>query len=110
VAENCDRIAIVYAGEVIERGTVREIFSNPGHPYTVGLFAALPNMNSDAEYLSPIHGMPPDPGNLPEGCKFHPRCPYAQEDCRHGVCSDIHLGGEHFCSCRHTELVASKGE
>lgn len=88
VAQMCDEVAIVYAGEIVESGTLEDIFEHPAHPYTIGLFGALPKLNENVEWLSPIDGMPPDPTNLPEGCKFSPRCPHAAEQCR---CSQIGL-------------------
>ena len=77
IAEVCDEVAVIYAGEVIESGSLEEIFDHPTHPYTIGLFGSLPDINSDVERLSPIAGMPPDPSNLPQGCAFSPRCPHA---------------------------------
>ena len=77
VVRTCDDVAIMYAGEIIEYGSVEQIYS-PGrhHPYTVGLFGAIPNIRSKAKRLTPIDGLMPDPTNLPEGCKFSPRCPH----------------------------------
>jgi peptide/nickel transport system ATP-binding protein len=82
VANICESVAVVYAGEVVEYGTVRHIFNNPLHPYTNGLFASLPDLDSTEKRLKPIKGMMPDPTNLPEGCKFCDRCDYATEECR----------------------------
>ena len=82
VAEMCDDVAIMYAGQIVEKGSLEDIFDHPQHPYTEGLFGALPSMkDGDDERLKPIAGMPPDPTNLPTGCYFHPRCPYATEEC-----------------------------
>lgn len=75
VANTCDEVAIVYAGEIVEYGTKYEIFDHPTHPYTIGLFGAIPDLNSDEEWLHPVDGLPPDPTDLPRGCAFHPRCP-----------------------------------
>ena len=99
VAEVCDNVAVVYAGEIVEYGSKREIFKNPSHPYTAGLFGSLPDVNADTERLSPIAGMPPDPSNLPQGCAFSPRCPYATEECQKGKVSMKNLGGTHQCRC-----------
>lgn len=99
VAEVCDNVAVIYAGEIVEYGSKREIFKNPSHPYTIGLFGSLPDINSDVERLSPIMGMPPDPSNLPEGCAFSPRCPYATEECRKAKVGLRSLGGTHTCRC-----------
>jgi oligopeptide/dipeptide ABC transporter ATP-binding protein len=107
VAETCDDVAVLYAGEIIEYGNRDEVFDRANHPYTLGLFGALPDIKSDAERLSPIEGLPPDPSNLPKGCKFNPRCPYVMEDCRQDSVEMVHLGGRHRCRCRHTDLVAA---
>lgn len=82
VASICESVAVVYAGEVVEYGTVRHIFNNPLHPYTRGLFGSLPDLDSTEKRLKPIKGMMPDPTNLPEGCKFCDRCDHAMEVCR----------------------------
>ncbi|QQO08117.1 ABC transporter ATP-binding protein [Breznakiella homolactica] len=81
VAEVCDEVAVVYAGEIVEYGTKEDIFDHPAHPYTRGLFGALPDMDSDTDRLSPITGLPPNPSDLPKGCYFSPRCPLAEEKC-----------------------------
>ncbi|MGI5970896.1 MAG: ABC transporter ATP-binding protein [Oscillospiraceae bacterium] len=81
VAENCDKVAIMYAGEIIEYGSLRQIFKDVRHPYTIGLFGSLPSLDRDTKRLSPIPGLMPDPANLPNGCRFHPRCPKASEKC-----------------------------
>lgn len=83
VAQTCDLVAVMYAGEIIEYGTVEQIFTgDKHHPYTVGLFNSIPNLELDERRLHPIDGMMPDPTNLPEGCAFSPRCPHATEHCR----------------------------
>lgn len=99
VAEMCDVVAVVYAGEIVEYGTLEQVFTKPSHPYTVGLFNAVPDLETDVERLSPIEGLPPDPTNLPDGCKFSPRCPYATDACRSGEIADVQLGGGHRCKC-----------
>ncbi len=81
VAEMCDKVAIIYAGEIVEVGTTRHIFKDTRHPYTKGLFGSLPDMNSHSKRLKPIHGLMPDPANLPQGCKFAPRCEFCTERC-----------------------------
>ena len=105
VAQMCDNVAIVYGGEIIEYGTKREVFKDPCHPYTLGLFAALPDLNSEADRLFPIEGVMPDPSSLPEGCKFHTRCPYVTEECKTGIPENVSLGGTHMCRCRRIEAV-----
>lgn len=81
VAEMCERVAVVYAGEVVESGSADDIFNHTGHPYTEGLFNSLPNPERREHRLKPIRGLMPDPSNLPQGCKFFPRCPYAAPEC-----------------------------
>jgi peptide/nickel transport system ATP-binding protein len=99
VAETCDIVAIMYAGEIVEYGTVDHIFYNTQHPYTEGLFGSLPDMEADTRRLKPISGMMPDPTNLPEGCAFHPRCPYAFGECSltHPPMTETEEG--HFVRC-----------
>ena len=81
VAEVCDRAAIMYAGEIVEAGTVREVFLETKHPYTRGLFESIPKIDEDQERLIPIEGTVPNPADLPGGCCFHPRCKYRQSGC-----------------------------
>ena len=83
VAQTCDNVAIMYAGEIIEYGSVEDIFrSENHHPYTIGLFGSIPDMNENSARLKPIVGLMPDPTDLPTGCKFHPRCPKCSELCK----------------------------
>ncbi|MCL1834940.1 MAG: ABC transporter ATP-binding protein [Oscillospiraceae bacterium] len=81
VADICNTVAVVYAGEIVERGTVEHIFDYPSHPYTIGLFNSLPKLDSTEARLKPITGLMPDPTNLPLGCKFYERCPEATDKC-----------------------------
>jgi peptide/nickel transport system ATP-binding protein len=81
LAETCDRIAVMYAGRIIETGPVRTVFSNPQHPYTKRLLESMPSIGGSRGLADPIPGGPPDPGESPTGCRFRPRCPYAQEIC-----------------------------
>ena len=78
----CDRVAVVYAGEIVETAPVRALFDRPLHPYTEGLIAALPKLGEGRDRLAVIEGMVPDAGDMPSGCRFHPRCRYATERCR----------------------------
>lgn len=82
VAEMAERVVVMYAGKVVEEGDVVSIFKNPIHPYTEGLLKSVPRMDSDAETLHVIEGVVPNPLHLPEGCRFHPRCPYAIDKCK----------------------------
>ena len=99
VAEMCDNVAVVYAGEIVEIGTAEDIFDRTSHPYTEGLFGSLPSLNSKVKRLKPIAGMMPDPMNLPKGCAFSPRCPYATDACREKKPEMKNIGGNHYCRC-----------
>lgn len=104
VAETCDNVAVIYGGEIVEYGSKRDIFKSPSHPYTIGLFKALPDISSKEE-LTPIEGIMPDPSELPPGCKFHTRCPYATDVCKDGPVPVVDLGGIHRCQCHNIEAV-----
>ncbi|OLS22415.1 MAG: Oligopeptide transport ATP-binding protein OppD [Candidatus Heimdallarchaeota archaeon LC_3] len=82
IADITNKIAVMYAGQIVETGPTDVVFSNPGHPYTVGLLNAVPNVRKDIETLSSIPGSPPDLKNPPSGCRFHPRCPKAKKICQ----------------------------
>ena len=110
VAEVCDTVAVVYAGEVVEYGTKEQIFDNPLFPYTIGLFGSLPDLTSDVERLSPIEGLPPDPSDLPRGCAFHPRCPHACEACEKAHLPLTDVGGGHLCRCNRLDAIAAEGK
>ena len=99
VADICDQVAVIYAGEIVEWGSLEEIYDHPTHPYTIGLFGAIPDLNSKVRRLSPIEGLPPDPTDLPQGCYFAPRCPHATDSCRAKHPTLQHLGGSHYCLC-----------
>jgi len=99
VAEVCDDVAVMYAGKIVEIGSADEVFNSTRHPYTEGLFDSLPNLRERGEELIPIKGLMPDPMNLPEGCAFAPRCPYATEACTKQVPELRHVGGTHYVAC-----------
>ncbi|MCP3779059.1 ABC transporter ATP-binding protein [Paenibacillus sp. MZ03-122A] len=82
VAEMCDRVVIMYAGQVVEETDVKTLFKDPKHPYTQSLLASLPQLNSDQERLASIPGQVPNPLDMPKGCRFAPRCQFAKEICR----------------------------
>lgn len=83
IAQTCDTVAVVYAGEIVESGTVEDIFlGQKHHPYTTGLFQSIPRLDGESKRLKPIEGLIADPSNLPEGCKFHPRCPHCTQACK----------------------------
>lgn len=98
VAQTCDNVAVVYAGEIVEYAEKVELFDHPAHPYTLGLFGALPSMSENSDRLAPIAGMPPDPTNLPQGCSFQPRCPHATKACE-GDIPYTEIAPGHFCRC-----------
>lgn len=101
VAEMCDRVAIMYAGEIVEFGPLEDIFDRTAHPYTEGLFQSIPRLDIKEVKLKPIKGLMPDPSNLPEGCKFHPRCPYCTEECRTKEPEYHEISSGHFVRCIH---------
>ncbi len=83
VMQMCDNVAIMYAGEIIEYGSIYDIFgSDRKHPYTTGLFGSIPNLTEESKRLKPIEGLMPEPTDLPTGCKFHPRCPKCMDICK----------------------------
>ena len=99
VAETCDKVAVMYAGEIVEFGTLEHIFDHTGHPYTKLLFGSLPSLDKKVERLAPISGLMPDPMNLPEGCKFHPRCPDATVECGAVIPANTEVAPGHFVRC-----------
>ncbi|MBR6950253.1 MAG: ABC transporter ATP-binding protein [Oscillospiraceae bacterium] len=99
VANFCDSVAVAYAGEIVERGTVEQIFDHVAHPYTEGLFASLPRLDRRERRLKPIKGLMPDPAALPEGCSFCDRCPYAEERCFKTKPADVELEPGHIVKC-----------
>ena len=99
VAEVCDTVAIMYAGRIVEYGTLEDIFDNLRHPYTRGLFDSLPDIENRQAELKPIRGMIPDPTNLPTGCAFHPRCDYARPECSERVPAVKWFGDTHYVQC-----------
>ena len=103
VARYVDRINVMYAGRIVERGTLHQVFDEPQHPYTQGLLASVPRLDKPkGERLIPIEGMPPDLSNLPPGCAFRERCAYAITRCEDDVPEVLHVRGagvEHHVAC-----------
>ncbi|MCL2839798.1 MAG: ABC transporter ATP-binding protein [Defluviitaleaceae bacterium] len=99
VAEICDKVAIMYAGSVVETADKKELFNNPKHPYTIGLFNSIPDIEKDEEKLKPIKGLMPDPMNLPSGCSFHPRCDHAKPECSQKVPKHTQVNDGHYVRC-----------
>ncbi|MGI5935990.1 MAG: ABC transporter ATP-binding protein [Oscillospiraceae bacterium] len=99
VAEICDKVAIMYAGEIVEYGTLEDIFERTSHPYTRGLFNSIPSLDEDVDRLQPIPGLMPDPSNLPKGCKFAPRCTLAGEKCETVNPAAVEISPGHIVKC-----------
>ncbi|MEM1539958.1 MAG: ABC transporter ATP-binding protein [Candidatus Bathyarchaeia archaeon] len=99
ITETCDKVAIMYAGRIVETGSVREVFKNPQHPYTQGLIRAFPDMLAPKTRLSSIPGFPPDLLAPPPGCRFNPRCSYVMDTCKKNVPALTHVEGEHYVAC-----------
>ena len=99
VAEVCDKVAIVYAGRIVEYGTLNHIYNNPHHPYTNGLFGSIPDFSHKAHRLNPIKGLMPDPSNLPEGCAFAESCPHVTDTCRKKQPIAVEVEPGHFVHC-----------
>lgn len=108
VAEICDKVAIMYAGNVVEYANKRDLYLNPLHPYTNGLFDSIPDLDSDQEELKVIKGHTPDPTNLPEGCPFSPRCPKAMEKCFKVKPESREAEAGHFVSCFLYEEIGNR--
>lgn len=103
VAGICDKVAVIYAGRIIEMGTKRDVFKHPTHPYTIGLFGALPDLKKNVDRLSPIEGLPPDPTVVTEGCAFYPRCPRRCEKCLKYNYDPARLSETHTILCCNPE-------
>ena len=100
VARYADRVNVMYAGRIVERGTAREIYANPRHPYTLGLLRSVPRLDEPKKAkLAPIPGQPPDLPRLPPGCSFAPRCAFAIERCRAERPELETVGPEHVSAC-----------
>jgi oligopeptide/dipeptide ABC transporter ATP-binding protein len=107
VAETADRVVVMYAGQVVESCGVRAVFERPLHPYTAGLLASIPRLGVGAERLRVIPGQVPDPAHHPEGCRFHPRCPLAEERCRREAPPLLTFDGDHVTRCWRAEEIAA---
>ena len=99
VAEICDTVSIIYAGRIVEHGTLEDVFDYTRHPYTEGLFNSLPDLDHREQRLKPIKGLMPDPSNLPAGCAFCPRCDYAMEICKTQKPKRVYRNEEHYVEC-----------
>ncbi|WP_248930716.1 ABC transporter ATP-binding protein [Paenibacillus hamazuiensis] len=110
VAEMADRVAVMYAGKIMEEGDVRSIFHRPRHPYTQGLIRSIPHLNRTNEKLYSISGTVPSIGSMPSGCRFHPRCPNADETCRQSEPEMLRGDGGTFVRCLKPEMAWREGE
>jgi peptide/nickel transport system ATP-binding protein/oligopeptide transport system ATP-binding protein len=106
IAQTCQRVAVMYAGQVVETGSVDTVFRDPRHPYTLSLLRSVPDVDDVRESLSTIPGSPPDLANPPSGCRFHPRCPFAQDDCVEGAFPLRPIGAGRATACIHPDLAA----
>jgi len=106
VAEVCDRVVVMYAGEIMEDGEINDVYHHPAHPYTLGLMDSIPRTDMHTDRLTPIQGAPPDLLNIPSGCPFHPRCPFVQERCTKDQPTPVNIGRDsHESSCFYWEEV-----
>ena len=99
VAECCDRIAVMYAGKIVESGSIKRVYKKPAHPYTEALMQALPKLGVKRERLFQIEGEPPNPVNLPTGCSFHPRCPKVMDICLTEYPPATVIADEEYAAC-----------
>ncbi|MEO6714688.1 MAG: oligopeptide/dipeptide ABC transporter ATP-binding protein, partial [Mycobacteriales bacterium] len=105
VGEVADRVAVMYAGAIIETGSIHEVFLKPAHPYTEGLMQSVPRVDQKNARLDPIKGAPPNLARIPSGCPFHPRCPYATERCPAEVPPLREVLPGRRSACHYAELV-----
>ena len=99
IARMCDRVAVMYAGRIVEQGAVRDLFNEPSHPYTQALINSVPKLEERVDRLYSIEGQPPLLSNLPEGCRFEPRCEFAAERCREAYPPTFDIRQEHTADC-----------
>jgi oligopeptide/dipeptide ABC transporter ATP-binding protein len=109
VADICDRVAVMYAGRIVETAGVFDLFERPRHPYTEGLLRAMPQLGTRGERLAAIPGSPPMPWEMPSGCRFHPRCAYAEDACAEGPVPLVDLGDGRLARCRRVEELMLQG-
>jgi len=105
VADVADRIAVMYAGRIVEHADVHELYKAPAHPYTKGLLESIPRLDAKGTELATIKGLPPNLMRIPSGCAFHPRCPYAQQVCVTTLPPEVPLGGDRYSACHFAEEV-----
>jgi oligopeptide transport system ATP-binding protein len=105
VADVADRVAVMYAGKIVETGSIFESYANPAHPYTRGLMASIPRADQKGGRLDPIKGAPPSLMRIPAGCPFHPRCPFVRDRCRHDVPPLYEVPGGRRSACHYWKEV-----
>jgi peptide/nickel transport system ATP-binding protein len=105
IAELAQEVAVMYAGKVVERAGVAELFADPQHPYTVGLLGSIPRLHGEQNRLATIEGMVPSPLDLPRGCRFHPRCPFVIDACRASEPTLAEVRPGHFSACWRAPLA-----
>jgi peptide/nickel transport system ATP-binding protein/oligopeptide transport system ATP-binding protein len=110
VAQTCDRVAVMYAGRIMEVGPVLEVFRNPRHAYTLGLLGSIPSGAAIRQPLRSIEGVPPSPVDLPPGCPFAPRCSFVSDACRRRRPDLVRAGPDHISACVHHDQVAGAGQ
>ncbi len=110
VAEVADRVAVMYAGRIVETGEIGDIYAKPAHPYTRGLMHSIPRADQKGRKLDPIKGSPPDLLHIPSGCAFHPRCPYAQDRCREELPPPYAVDARRISRCHYYEEVLADAE
>jgi oligopeptide/dipeptide ABC transporter ATP-binding protein len=108
VAQTCERVAVMYGGRVLEEGAVGQVFREPRHPYTLGLLRSVPDVAVVREHLASIGGSPPDLVDPPRGCPFHPRCPFAEDDCLTPAAAELSPAGpDRATACIHPDRAAA---
>jgi peptide/nickel transport system ATP-binding protein len=109
VAGVADRIAVMYAGRIVEHADVHTLYATPGHPYTKALLQSIPRLDQEGETLVSIKGLPPNLTRIPSGCPFHPRCPRAEAICSVDVPPTVDLGRGHTSACHFAREVRDSG-
>jgi peptide/nickel transport system ATP-binding protein/oligopeptide transport system ATP-binding protein len=105
IVQTCERVAVMYAGQIVETATTRELIRRPKHPYTVGLLNSLPSIDSDSRYLQPIPGSPPSLTDVPPGCRFYDRCSLRTDECRTWRTELLPVSDRHTARCLHHDQV-----
>ena len=109
IAEIADEVVVMYAGRIVETAPVKSLFGDPQHPYTIGLLGSIPRLDVDRQRLSTIEGTVPSPTNQPKGCRFSPRCPFADRRCREEQPPLVKLGPNHHAACWKAPVEANLG-